>query len=130
MRPHRALSLLAAVALSLTVTPAQAQLGGLGNIFDKAQKAKKVGDSMREIGPEEEEKIGGDLASMILGAAPLVDNADEQHYVNRVGMWLAMHTERGDENRQGAKELEFPAERLHQPRDLTRQGLNNPQPHH
>jgi len=96
MRPHRALSLLAAVALSLTVTPAQAQLGGLGNIFDKAQKAKKVGDSMREIGPEEEEKIGGDLASMILGAAPLVDNADEQHYVNRVGMWLAMHTERAD----------------------------------
>ena len=51
---------------------------------------------MREIGPEEEEKIGSDLASMILGAAPLVDNAAEQHYVNRVGMWLARHTDRAD----------------------------------
>jgi len=97
IRPHRALSLLAAAAaLGLAVAPAQAQLGGLGGIFDKAQKAKKVGDSMREIGPEEEAKIGGDLAGMILGAAPLVDNEAEQHYVNRVGMWLAQHTDRPD----------------------------------
>ena len=33
---------------------------------------------------------------MILGAAPLVDNPAEQHYVNRLGMWLAMHTDRAD----------------------------------
>lgn len=96
IRPLRAVSLFAAFALALSVTPAHAQLGGLGGIFDKAQKAKKVGDSMREIGPEEEEKIGGDLAGMILGAAPLVDDAAMQHYVNRVGMWLAMHTDRPD----------------------------------
>ena len=95
-RPRRALSLLAAAALCLPVAPAQAQLGGLGGLFDKAQKAKKVGDSMREIGPEEEIKIGNDLAGMILGAAPLVDNAAEQHYVNRLGMWLALHTDRAD----------------------------------
>lgn len=95
-RPRRALSLLAAAALCLPVAPAQAQLGGLGALFDKAQKAKKVGDSMREIGPEEEIKIGNDLAGMILGAAPLVDNAAEQHYVNRLGMWLALHTDRAD----------------------------------
>jgi predicted Zn-dependent protease len=96
MLARRPLNLLLATALVVATTPAQAQFGGLGGIFDKAQKAKKVGDSMREIGPEEEEKIGGDLASMILGAAPLVDNQDEQHYVNRVGMWLAMHTDRAD----------------------------------
>jgi predicted Zn-dependent protease len=96
MRPHRALGLLTAAALAFSVAPAHAQLGGLGGLFDKAQKAKKLNDSMREIGPEEEEKIGGDLASMILGAAPLVDNEAEQHYVNRVGMWLAMHTDRAD----------------------------------
>jgi predicted Zn-dependent protease len=96
MLAQRPLNLLLATALVVATTPAQAQFGGLGGIFDKAQKAKKVGDSMREIGPEEEEKIGGDLASMILGAAPLVDNDAEQHYVNRVGMWLAMHTDRAD----------------------------------
>jgi predicted Zn-dependent protease len=96
MRPHRALGLLAAAALGLAVTPANAQLGGLGGLFDKAQKAKKLNDSMREIPPEEEAKIGSDLASMILGAAPLVDNPNEQRYVNRVGMWLAMHTDRAD----------------------------------
>lgn len=97
IRPHRAIGLIAAAALlGFSVAPAQAQFGGLGSLFDKAQKAKKLNDSMREIGPEEEEKIGSDLASMILGAAPLVDNAAEQHYVNRVGMWLARHTDRAD----------------------------------
>ena len=64
-------------------TPAQAQFGGLGNIVKHVKTAKKVSDSMREIGPDEEIKIGGDLAGMILGAAPLVDNSAEQHYVNR-----------------------------------------------
>ncbi|MGZ3249088.1 MAG: M48 family metallopeptidase [Croceibacterium sp.] len=88
--------LLVAAALCLPTAPVQAQFGGLGNIFDKAQKAKKVGDSMREIGPEEEIKIGNDLASMILGAAPLVDNPAEQHYLNRLGKWLAQHTDRPD----------------------------------
>lgn len=96
MRPQRALSLLVAATLSLSITPAHAQLGGLGGLFNKAQKAKKVGDSMREIGPEEEIKIGNDLAGMILGAAPLANNDAEQHYVNRLGMWLAMHTDRAD----------------------------------
>jgi predicted Zn-dependent protease len=94
--PRRALSLLVAATLCLPAAPAQAQFGGLGGIFDKAQKAKKVGDSMREIGPEEEIKIGSDLAGMILGAAPLVDDPAEQHYVNRLGMWLAQHTDRPD----------------------------------
>ncbi|MGZ3172176.1 MAG: M48 family metallopeptidase [Croceibacterium sp.] len=96
MRRNRAVRLLVAAALCLPTAPVQAQFGGLGNIFDKAQKAKKVGDSMREIGPEEEIKIGNDLASMILGAAPLVDNPAEQHYLNRLGKWLAQHTDRPD----------------------------------
>lgn len=96
MLAKRALNLLLAGTVVIATTPAQAQFGGLGSIVNHAKQAKKVGDSMREIGPAEEEKIGGDLASMILGAAPLVDNPAEQHYVNRVGMWLAMHTERAD----------------------------------
>ena len=87
--------LLAATVARVSVPPAQAQFG-LGNMVKSVKTAKKVGDSMREIGPEEEIRIGGDLAGMILGAAPLVDNEAEQHYVNRVGMWLAQHTSRAD----------------------------------
>jgi predicted Zn-dependent protease len=76
--------------------PAQAQFGGLSGLIDRAKTAKKVGDSLRAIHEPEEIKLGGDLAAMLLGAAPLVDNAAEQHYVNRVGRWLALHTERPD----------------------------------
>jgi predicted Zn-dependent protease len=94
-RPRRTFAWLAAAAVCLPAAPAQAQFG-LGNLIGNAQKAKKLNDSMREIGPEEEIKIGNDLASMILGAAPLVDNPAEQHYVNRLGMWLALHTDRPD----------------------------------
>jgi len=100
MRARPALRLLVAAALvTAGLTPAQAQfggLGGLGGVLKGAKTAKKVDDSMRVIGQPEEIKIGGDLAGMILGAAPLVDNPAEQHYVNRVGTWLAMHTERAD----------------------------------
>ena len=88
--------ILAAVLAGAAAMPAQAQFGGLSGIVNHVKTAKKVGDSMREIGPAEEIKIGGDLAGMILGAAPLVDNEAEQHYVNRVGMWLALHTDRAD----------------------------------
>jgi len=91
--------LVAAAMVTAGMAPAQAQfggLGGIGGILKGAKTAKKVDDSMRVIGQPEEIKIGGDLAGMILGAAPLVDNPAEQHYVNRVGTWLAMHTERAD----------------------------------
>ena len=94
MRAARILG--AVVAAALAGAPAHAQFGGLSSIVNHAKTAKKVGDSMREIGPAEEIKIGGDLAGMILGAVPLVDDPAEQRYVNRVGMWLAMHTDRAD----------------------------------
>ena len=48
------------------------------------------------IDEEEELEIGSGLASMLLGAAPLVDNQEVQDYVNDVGMWLALQTERAD----------------------------------
>ncbi|MEE8513642.1 MAG: M48 family metalloprotease [Gammaproteobacteria bacterium] len=48
------------------------------------------------IDEEEELEIGSGLASMLLGAASLVDNQEVQDYVNDVGMWLALQTERSD----------------------------------
>lgn len=79
-----------------TAVPAQAQFGSIniGDIVNRAKTAKKVGDSLREIKEPEEIKMGGDLAAMLLGAAPLVPNPAEQQYVNRLGTWLAQHSER------------------------------------
>jgi predicted Zn-dependent protease len=74
--------------------PAQAQFGGLGSLIGHAGTAKKMGESMRSIGEPEEIQIGGQLAGIVLGAAPLVEDQALQHYVNRLGRWLALHSER------------------------------------
>lgn len=86
----------AAAACLAMAMPAQAQFGSIniGDIVNRAKTAKKVGDSLRSIPEPEEIKMGGDLAAMLLGAAPLVPNPAEQQYVNRLGTWLAQHSER------------------------------------
>jgi predicted Zn-dependent protease len=56
--------------------------------------AKKVVDSAREIKEPEEIQIGSDMAATLLGAAPLVNNPELQRYVNRVGLWIALQSER------------------------------------
>ena len=38
--------------------------------------------------------LGRDIAARLLGAAPLVPDERLQRYVNNVGRWLALHTER------------------------------------
>ena len=48
------------------------------------------------ITPEGEVTIGAQIAGNLLGAAPLVNDAKLQNYVNRVGRWVAAQTERGD----------------------------------
>jgi predicted Zn-dependent protease len=55
---------------------------------------KKGADAMRPIAEPEEVKIGGELAATLLGAAPLVADPALQAYVNKVGMWLAIQSER------------------------------------
>jgi len=88
---------LAFVALALAASPpVQAQFPGVGGLLGKAKTAKDVGDSLRAIGEEEEIKLGGDLAGMLLGAAPLISDPDKQRYVNRLGRWLALHSERAN----------------------------------
>jgi predicted Zn-dependent protease len=63
-------------------------------MIGKAQSVRKIGEGLRRIGEQEEIKLGGDLAGMLLGAAPLVDDPTKQAYVNRLGRWLALHSER------------------------------------
>jgi predicted Zn-dependent protease len=58
--------------------------------------AKNVGKAVKEIDEPEEIAMGRDVASRLLGAAPLVADPQLQRYVNSVGRWLAAQTERPD----------------------------------
>ncbi len=57
---------------------------------------KKALQSLKEIPEPEEIEIGKGIAANLLGAAPLVRDDALQKYVNRVGLWLALQTERPD----------------------------------
>ena len=89
-------TLLLLLALALC-GPAQAQFDfrklDLNRLVDTV---KTVGKATREIPQDEEIAIGRDVAARLLGAAPLVDDARLQRYVNHVGRWLASQTERPD----------------------------------
>src|SRR5688572_15609292 len=81
----------------IAALPAHAQFR-LPNIdINKAlDTVKNVGKAVKEIDEPEEIAIGRDVASRLLGAAPLVPNPGLQRYVNHVGRWLAAQTERPD----------------------------------
>lgn len=68
-------------------------LGGIdfGKALGTLQKAQQASADIDE--PKELE-LGAGIASNLLGAAPLLKNQRVQKYVNNVGMWLALQTER------------------------------------
>jgi beta-barrel assembly-enhancing protease len=69
-----------------------------GNVdWKKAvQTVQKVQKANAEINEPQEITLGEGIASNLLGAAPLLDNPAVQQYVNRVGRWLTLQTERPD----------------------------------
>ena len=79
---------------ALISAPAAAQFGALNGIINKAQSAQKIGEGLRKISEPEEIKIGSELAAMLLGAAPLIADPAKQRYLNTLGRWLALHSER------------------------------------
>jgi predicted Zn-dependent protease len=70
----------------------------LGSIDWKkaAQTVQKVQKANADIDEPQEITLGGGIASNLLGAAPLLDNPAVQQYVNRIGRWLTLQTERPD----------------------------------
>ena len=85
------------IALLCAASGAQAQFRIPNIDVNKAlDTVKNVGKATREIGEPEEISIGNDVASRLLGAAPLAADPALQRYVNRVGRWLAAQTERPD----------------------------------
>jgi len=89
---------LMAVAI-LACVPAHAQIGNFlrGLDVNKAiDVTKKVAEANKEFSQEDEIQLGNGLAAGLLGAAPLHKNEQMQRYVNRVGRWIAAHSERAD----------------------------------
>jgi predicted Zn-dependent protease len=79
--------------------PAQAQFGGfdIGKALDIGKKAMQAGSPTgKEFSEEDEIGLGNALTASFLGASPLHKDANLQRYVNRVGKWVAMHSERPD----------------------------------
>jgi predicted Zn-dependent protease len=82
------------VAWSLLASAPLAALSlNFGEIKDTLVKVKQA---TADVPVEEEIEIGGMVMTNVLGAAPLVPDAEVQGYVNRVGMWVAQQTERAD----------------------------------
>lgn len=85
--------------LLLTAGPASAFDLDLNKLIDVGKKAGDIGKksgNLKEVDEKGEIEIGSTAASTLLGAAPLVDNEKLQTYVNQIGMWLALQTERPD----------------------------------
>lgn len=90
MKPSNYLAGLLALALS---APAGA-LGRLGNAEDLLNLGQRAAKATQEITEQDEIELGRGIAANVLGAAPLVADPELQRYVNRVGLWVAMQSER------------------------------------
>lgn len=62
----------------------------LGSLFGNLTKATREADEPEEI------RLGQEFAATLLGAKPLVSNPPLQRYINTLGRWLALQTERPD----------------------------------
>ena len=85
---------IAASLLALAAGSAQAQFDfkkALGSLGDKASEAAKTLSGRSE---QQEQKLGAQWAATLLGAAPLVKDEAMQTYVNQLGLWIALHSER------------------------------------
>ena len=87
-------------ALVAAILPVQAQMFDLGRALDLGKKAldtgKKLQEANREYTNDEEVALGEGITAGFLGAARLHPSAPLQRYVNRLGRWLALQTDRPD----------------------------------
>ncbi|MDR3393113.1 MAG: M48 family metalloprotease [Sulfuriferula sp.] len=70
---------------------------GSNNAGDtKIDPATVLLGALKQNSVDDEVQIGRQLAGNLLGASPLVKDARLQHYVNEVGRWVALQSERPD----------------------------------
>jgi predicted Zn-dependent protease len=89
-------AILVAPLLLALAAPAGAQFD-IGRIINKTiETTKKFQEANKEFTQEQEIDLGNGITAGILGAVKLHPDANLQRYVNRVGMWLALHSSRAD----------------------------------
>ena len=89
---------IAALILAAAAFPACAQFGGfdIGKALDIGRKVVQQQTSQKEFSEEDEIGLGQAATASFLGASPLDPDANLQRYVNRVGKWVALHSDRPD----------------------------------
>ncbi|MBX3662503.1 MAG: M48 family metalloprotease [Burkholderiales bacterium] len=87
------LRLAAIVVLTGATFASPAQTIDLNRIFSIGRDAVTA---VAGVSEQEERSMGREIAGRMLGAAPLVNDAGLQAYVNRVGRWVAVQSERPD----------------------------------
>ena len=80
--------------LPLAVMFAPAVLAFQINFEEIGDLIKKGTEAFQDVSESHEIEIGEGVAAALLGAAPLVKDDDVQRYVNQVGLWLALQSER------------------------------------
>jgi predicted Zn-dependent protease len=87
----RAILVAAVLAAAL---PAAAQFD-FGRIINKTiETTKKFQEANKEFSTEDEIQLGNGITAGVLGASKLHPDQGMQRYVNRVGKWVAMHSDR------------------------------------
>jgi predicted Zn-dependent protease len=66
------------------------------DVSKAVQTAQSAKEATFELSEEQEIVLGQGIASSLLGMAPLLANQKVQQYVNNVGRWLTLQTERPD----------------------------------
>ncbi len=93
MKTNRATILLCLLSAAL---PAAAFDFGSVDWKKAAETVQKVQKANADISEPQEITLGEGIAANLLGAAPMLNNPAAQQYVNRVGRWLTLQTERPD----------------------------------
>ena len=75
-----------------SLVPGGAKAGSL--IDTGLSVGKDLADSQKDMPEPEEIELGENIMAGVLGAAPLHGNDRIQRYVNQVGRWIALHSER------------------------------------
>jgi len=88
----------ALLAFALALVPAVAAAQFNLNINKILDTGKNIVDATKDVNEKQEADIGAEYAAVLLGASPLLVNPEVQRYVNRVGRWLSLNSERPDLN--------------------------------
>lgn len=96
MPTSRLLVPLLAASFGLAALPASAQTNiNIGSIFDAVQGVAKS-QEIASMSAEEEVAVGREIAGRTLTTYPLVRDEKLQRYINGVGLWVAMQSEKPD----------------------------------